>query len=715
MEIMNNDKNAIQYRFDSVFYDIRDKSIGIYGTGKNARAILENVEGYSFQCLIAQDYLYEKINGVLVLPLEKALDKISVIIIAAIPASASIVFNRIKNIVPNEIPIYDLQGYLLSRDDNYKKNKYWNASLSELKKQIDQHDVISFDLFDTLVTRTTLFPRDIFERMNIDAGFSIIRVEAEEELYKKFASPTLTQIYDWILSNKNWNTEKKAAVRKIELLTEKSVLVIRKEIYEMFKYAIDIGKKVYLTSDMYLEKKDIRWLLSSYGLNDGFKFLISCEYAKTKESGDLYNLIMEENRGKKIVHIGDNIISDIEKPKSKGLDTYYVKKGYDILAESSCAYLFDLLKTNNDKDILGYMISKVVNNPFCLSETKGKLYINSYEDIAICILPMTLLFLNRIIKWATEYDEILFASRDGFFLYVIYEWYRKTFKSMNLPEGKYIYVSRSAISSMAVKSDDDIDIFLNKIVDDPKLNLKKLVENQFHIEISEEFNLSNKEAVEKWNIEGIRTRIERYYDKIISNSSMLREKYLRYLKHTGIKTLGKIAIVDVVTQGTLVYGLSNIFDNDIDLFALGTSAVPNKYIKEISKVKSIYGNITERVGDSLYSMSDFSELHLFIEMLYASKEGQFYTIDNELKPIFVKSSEYNLNILENVQMSLRSMIEKIVVDKCFPEVSPEFALGMLRVFSKKYSVFSEEIKAKFAFEDQYDGSIQKCNLIDYIQ
>ena len=159
----------------------------------------------------------------------------------------------------------------------------------------------------------------------------------------------------------------------------------------------------------------------------------------------------------------------------------------------------------------------------------------------------------------------------------------------------------------------------------------------------------------------------------------------------------------------------SIFDNDIDLFALGTSAVPNKYIGDLSRVHSVYGNITERVGDSLVSMSDFSELHLFIEMLYASKEGQFYEVDESIKPVFVDGSEYNSELLERVQNSLFDMVVSFVKKGVFPEVSPEFALGMVRVFSKKYSVFSEEIKAGFSFEDPYDGSVQKCNLIDFIQ
>jgi FMN phosphatase YigB (HAD superfamily) len=707
--------NIIQEDFNSKFNCCRDKTIGLYGTGKNARTILENVTGYSFSCLIAQDHLYETIYGMIVLPLEEALKSVNAIIIAAIPSSTSIVYNRIKGIVPENIPIYDLQGYLLSGDENYKNNAYWESNVQNLKVLIDSHDVISFDIFDTLITRITLFPRDIFELMSVDEKFKDIRIEAEEELYKQFENPTLTQIYDLISLIEGWNSDERDFIKNKEIHTEQSCLVLRKKIFDLFMYAVDLGKVVYLTSDMYLERTDLLDLLASLGISDGFELIVSSQYAKTKESGELYDVLIDKNPGKNILHIGDNQDTDIEKARLKGLNTFYVKKGYDILAESSCTYLLDLVHTDCDKLILGYAISEMLNDPFCLCSTKGKLNINNYRHIATCILPMTLLYLSNIVKWAGEYDEILFASRDGYYLYKLYEWYRDNNPSLNLPDGKYVYVSRSAISSMAVKSVNDIDVFLNKIVDDPKLNLKKLIENQFHISVSNDFDISTEKAVEDWGLDAIRTQISNYYNLILNNADSLRSRYLRYLNINGIQTSGEIAVVDVVTQGTLVYGLSNVFENEIDLFALGTSAVPNKYIKDESRVHSVYGNITERVGTAIYSMSDFSELHLFIEMLYASREGQFYTIDDELNPVFVSGSEYNSVLLENVQTSLQTMVERFVINGVIQDISPEFALGMLRVFSKKFSVFSDEMKAGFSFEDPYDGSIQKCNLVDFIQ
>ena len=53
--------NKLQVSFDEHFGRFRDIPIGIYGIGKNAQTILENITGYNFDCLIATDHLNETI------------------------------------------------------------------------------------------------------------------------------------------------------------------------------------------------------------------------------------------------------------------------------------------------------------------------------------------------------------------------------------------------------------------------------------------------------------------------------------------------------------------------------------------------------------------------------------------------------------------------------------------------------------------------------
>ena len=68
---------------------------------------------------------------------------------------------------------------------------------SKIQKLIDSSDIVSFDVFDTLITRQVLHPADVFsltdiiakQRLSIEFNFRNARTEAEKELIdsdKKF-------------------------------------------------------------------------------------------------------------------------------------------------------------------------------------------------------------------------------------------------------------------------------------------------------------------------------------------------------------------------------------------------------------------------------------------------------------------------------------------------------------------------------------------------
>lgn len=52
--------------------------------------------------------------------------------------------------------------------------KYYKKSKEELKKELQQYDAISFDVFDTLIMRRILNPEDIFEM--VDARIRIKKI-----------------------------------------------------------------------------------------------------------------------------------------------------------------------------------------------------------------------------------------------------------------------------------------------------------------------------------------------------------------------------------------------------------------------------------------------------------------------------------------------------------------------------------------------------------
>lgn len=723
---MSDAANKLQESFDKNFCQYRDVPIGIYGIGKNAETILKNIKGYDFKCLIAADHLHEQMYGLEIIPLNEALDKVRLIIIAAIPSSTAIVYERIKDDVPSDVLVFGMHGRVLRGDDNYIYNEYWKCSEKDLYEAIDSHEVISFDIFDTLMMRRVLMPQDVpklvadklkllgFDK-RITERFAKARITADRKMYALHTSPTIDCIYECLSEDIGLSEEEANRIRDIELSVEMSVSVPRSKVIEVLKYAVDCKKRVFLTSDMFFDSEDIRRILDSSGIEVPCKMLISCEYDASKEEGSLFDVLKDKAVSSSILHIGDSLDNDIEQAKNRGIDTFYTKKGYDILAESSAAFIIDAVRCDADRQMLGYIVSEMFNNPFVLNDSEGKLKVESYRDLALRILPITAVYLSYIIDNAKDYDVLMFASRDGFFLREMYEKVRSSDTYKDLTSSKYIYMSRSAVSGAATVSSEDIDVLSNKIIDDPKLNLRDFFGIQFHIDLPDEFDMTNADALDKWGYDGLRRQLEPFFDTVLKESEASRGRYLGYLKKEGILDCDKPAIIDIVTQGTLVYGLGRIISKNIDLIAMGTSCVPNRYITDEGTVHSLYGNVTERIGDNIHSMTDFSETHLLLEMLYGSTDGQLQGFDENGEPVFANGTEYDPGLLKGVQHELGNMLDYVLEAGLFGKISKEFAMDMLRMCIGKYSDYADEIKRGFSFNDPYDGSLKETNLIDYIK
>ena len=135
---------------------------------------------------------------------------------------------------------------------NYKKIEIFN---NDIKKAIDEHEVISFDIFDTLLIRPYVKPTDLFkhlELLNNAPGFAKARMKAEQSARRdaqdRKEDVTLDEIYQQIDS-------KYKPIKEKEMSLEYMVLRSRPEIKKIYDYARQRNKKIVIISDMYLSRK----------------------------------------------------------------------------------------------------------------------------------------------------------------------------------------------------------------------------------------------------------------------------------------------------------------------------------------------------------------------------------------------------------------------------------------------------------------------------
>ncbi len=198
--------------------------------------------------------------------------------------------------------------------------------LEQAKKAIDSHSIISFDIFDTLILRLYVRPIDLFihlEKLNNCSGFTEQRILAERSAHENTNDEevTLNEIYECIPS-------KFKKFKDVEIELEYNVVRPNPEIKKLYDYALKKGKKLIITSDMYLPRQTIEKILSKCGYADYYKLYLSSERKKTKNSSNLYREILSELKisPQNIIHIGDNYFSDCEQARTVGIDSLYYPK-----------------------------------------------------------------------------------------------------------------------------------------------------------------------------------------------------------------------------------------------------------------------------------------------------------------------------------------------------------------------------------------------------
>jgi hypothetical protein len=85
--------------------------------------------------------------------------------------------------------------------------------------------------------------------------------------------------------------------------------------------------------------------------------------------------------------------ADVKMPLNYGIDTYYVMNAGDMILQSSIHNVPEKTSSLDDHIALGVFAAHVLNNPFALCESKGRLVINDLYTLGYtCFAPLTLAF-----------------------------------------------------------------------------------------------------------------------------------------------------------------------------------------------------------------------------------------------------------------------------------------------------------------------------------
>lgn len=502
----------------------------------------------------------------------------------------------------------DDKSKIYNADFFYTIEVKYNDKLEKIKQLIASPKIkcVSFDIFDTLITRPFYEPLDMFRIMDKDyrelthndvgINFSKIRVISENicRENKRKTDPecqevTLDEIYDTIHTQYEISKDVLEKLKKKECEYEIRFCKRRDTIHELYELALDMGKKVIFTSDMYLPEDVIVKILKENGYTEYTKLYLSSTVKKIKWTGDLYRHVFKDMglEPGEMIHMGDNFESDYKRAKELGMNSIHIPKTIDVMTKTNYTNNLaqPLIKSlpfwrDNAESIrfmgircmMAVVANKLFDNPFKTFDHRTDFNSDPYL-IGYYALGM---YVYGVTKWILDetndrYDKVSFMARDGYLILESYKIMKELYSNPAVEE--YLYVSRKALIPVMIV--DKLDFYkLSEIIEiqthSPK-NVIKYVKNILDIDeeklekLCKEQNISytkkfqNNEEFNRY----IKILVDNFYDE--ARHKEKREKLKEYFN----KIMGdKPATFDVGYSGRPEFYLTHLCGKSIDTLFL---------------------------------------------------------------------------------------------------------------------------------------------------
>lgn len=521
-----------------------------------------------------------------------------------------------------------------------KSEKNSLDGLSLIKKKIDKAEVVSFDIFDTLLVRDLDVPNDIFDLMHDKAanliGTPITSFREERFNARKLVvnSPgeeiTIDQRYQ-ALCNK-LNIKKNIANKLTALELEYEFLFCRKRDagFELYQYAKKRGKKVIITSDIFFKKDFIEKLLIKNGYAEWDRLYLSSEVGLLKHTGNLFPFILKELQvaASNMLHIGDNAHADIKMANAHGIGTAFLPRTIDCLKKKSS--ILEQINTGDKK--LNSIVKGIVGNKFCdnpFSFQNDTLFSGNPYYLGYGLLgQMFFGFAQWIYKNSVSDNikKIYFLSRDGDIIKKVYDIVAKMYP--DAPESHYLLASRRSVNVASIRTVDEIKALFD--VNFSPATLKNLFLNRMGFDLSGfdkiiiTSGFTNIEQVVNYRSPADRSKINALIDllakDILLHTQSERDELMKYYSNEGIVSNERSAIVDIGHNGTMQKSLSALLDKPLIGYYFCTF---NEITKNISpEIGLAKGYIADELNPKT-SSHPYGKNILMFEMAFLNAQGSF--------------------------------------------------------------------------------------------
>ena len=314
----------------------------------------------------------------------------------------------------------------------------------ELDWLLEQDDIISFAVFDTLLMRYIAKAEHVNEIIRFkvedllgrEFDFPTLRTNAEKlARQKKSGDVTLSDIYKSFaeLTDLDRNTCKK--IRELEIATELKLCLTRKDVVTWFREIIQHGREVWIITDTHFTTPELKLLLVKCGIDGYDKLLISCEIGKRKDTAELWNDLSMQGFAGKIIHIGSNEMSDAQLAGDRNFGIYHLMSAINLFSQVPFGRVL-LEKIGGNMSLyasicLGVTLAKDFQSPFRLrgsiTDNTHRLTLKTCNELGRWLygIPLLTFVLQLIQSSKVGDDKILPATRDESFLSTLCQFVAK--------------------------------------------------------------------------------------------------------------------------------------------------------------------------------------------------------------------------------------------------------------------------------------------------
>lgn len=694
------------------FSSLRGRQVILYGTGQYTELLLQSHLEFSVIGLMDQNKTGTSYCGLPLLSEEDVRQSgCKTIILIANLSSVPAIFQRIRDFTQAcGIVVYSMNGRKLAEAFPGPTQPSGGVSCEEeLLIKAMQHNIISFDLFDTLIARKCLVPEEVFSVMERRAwdrdillkDFPARRLEAEKTLYHSGQLwYHLDEIYNWLQGVYHLSAGEMDWLKDLELAVEQEVVTPREDMIRCYKALRDAGKRVVITSDMYLTTVQLAPLLKKCGIADA-ELYISSECQASKHIGTLFQKLREYIPNEDILHIGDNPRSDIENAQREGLSAIHIPSGRAQMSLYGLDQLEGTARNDPEKHMYELFAQKCFQNVFRKGE-HGRILLDDPKEIGYLFFgPLAAGYLAWLVKQLEKKSigHILFISRDGYIFHQLYCQLQK--RCGGLPEASYFLTSRRCASNAAIMSPADVRFVFEEVCYSRDLCVKDMLEKAYGIAVD------NKDPIAGYTLGELGSAVvwehlrKEYMSRILEHAADERAAYHKYIEKLDLPDQ-KIGMMNFVGRGVTQRCLTKVIEKDLLGF----------YFAMEYDAEHILGGVRKDIAVSWYP-EDFSshtskrklaEQMLLGETVFSAPHGAVIAFSDEGKPLYESTTHVRGELIRACHEGIVEYFEDAVqlgngLDGL--EDTVEMADAIFGLLCDDRFMLSERIKAAFQFEDRF--------------